>query len=51
MSGENKTFHKQRERQCRDMAKDSSDADVRHRHEELADLHADAAERGEERHS
>ena len=40
MSFEQLAYHRQREQQCREMAEIASDADVRRRHEELADLHA-----------
>ena len=33
-------YHRERARQCRDMAKRSTDSEVRRIHEELAALHA-----------
>jgi hypothetical protein len=33
-------YHRDREQQCRALAKAASDPDVRRRHEELAELHA-----------
>lgn len=35
-----KSYHVERQRQCREMAEKSSDPDVRRVHEELALLHA-----------
>jgi hypothetical protein len=43
-----KSYHRHREQQCRDMAKESPDPEIKRRHEELAELHAGAAERGDE---
>ena len=40
MSFEDLNYHRERERQCRDLAAAASDPDVRRRHQELADLHA-----------
>ena len=34
------SYHRERERQCRELAELASDPDVRRRHFELADLHA-----------
>jgi len=39
------TYHLERERQCREMAEQAADPDVRKRHEHLAMLHARAAHR------
>ena len=36
---EDETYHRERERQCREMAEKAKDPDVRRRHEELADMH------------
>ena len=36
-------YHSERERHCRSMAELASDAEVRSRHEALADLHAERA--------
>ena len=33
-------YHRERERQCRELAERASDPDVRRRHVELAELHA-----------
>jgi hypothetical protein len=43
MTNEHHSYHRQRERHCRTMAKSASDPDVRRRHEELAELHASRA--------
>ena len=43
MSYENRTYHRQREQHCREMAQGASDPDVRRRHEELAELHGSRA--------
>lgn len=43
MSYEDQSYHRDRERQCRDMAELASDPDIRRRHEELAELHASRA--------
>jgi len=40
-------YHRERVRQCRIMAEQASDPDVRRRHEELADLHAGRLSNGE----
>jgi hypothetical protein len=39
------SYHRERERHCRSMAKSAVDAEVRRRHEELANLHAARAGR------
>lgn len=36
-------YHREREQHCRRMAQVAADAEIRHRHEELADLHASKA--------
>jgi hypothetical protein len=36
-------YHRERERQCRDLAKLATDPEIRRRHEELAELHASRA--------
>ncbi|WP_395622469.1 hypothetical protein [Sphingomonas daechungensis] len=33
-------YHRHREQQCRELAENATDPDIRRRHEELADLHA-----------
>jgi uncharacterized membrane protein len=43
MSSQNRQYHRQRERHCREMAELASNPEVRRRHEELASLHADRA--------
>jgi len=43
MSLADMAYHRQREEHCRRMAEGAADADVRRRHEELADLHASKA--------
>ena len=43
MGYDDQLYHRERERQCRSMAKRASDPDVRRRHEELAQLHAGRA--------
>lgn len=40
MGHEEKVYHRERERQCRSMAADATDPEVRRRHVELAELHA-----------
>lgn len=50
MTSDDKIYHRQREQQCRDMAQGSPDPDIKRRHEELAELHAGAAEHGEQPH-
>ena len=40
MSYDDMAYHREREQQCRELAETASDPDVRRRHEELADLHA-----------
>jgi hypothetical protein len=40
MSFEDMAYHPEREQNCREMAENASDPDVRRRHQELADLHA-----------
>jgi hypothetical protein len=40
MSYDQMAYHRQREQQCRELAENATDPDVRRRHEELADLHA-----------
>jgi hypothetical protein len=44
MSYNDQAYHRERERHCRSMAALAADPDVRRRHEELADLHADRAD-------
>ena len=39
------TYHRQREQECRVMAEDAADPEIRRLHKQLADLHAGAAER------
>jgi hypothetical protein len=43
MGYDDQIYHRERERQCRSMARRASDPDVRRRHEELAQLHAGRA--------
>jgi hypothetical protein len=43
MSAEDHAYHRDREQQCRELARNASDPDVRRRHEELAELHAGRA--------
>ena len=43
MSYTDQNFHLERARRCREMADLADDPDVRRRHEELADLHANRA--------
>ena len=45
MSYEDHLYHREREQQCRKMAKLAHTAEIRRRHEELALLHADRASR------
>jgi hypothetical protein len=40
MSFDDHSYHRERERHCRSMAKLATDPAVRRRHEELANLHA-----------
>ena len=40
MSDRDRDFHSERVRQCREMAEQARDPDIRRRHEELAKLHA-----------
>ena len=48
MSYEDHLYHSTRAQQCRDMADLAADPDVRRRHEELASLHSERAERFED---
>ena len=48
MSYEDHLYHSVRAQQCRDMADLAADPDVRRRHEELASLHSERAERFED---
>ena len=48
MTTETVTYHLQRAQECREMAQGASHSDVRHLHQQLADLHAGAAERCEQ---
>ena len=43
MSNEDRQYHRERERHCREMAELARDPEVRRRHEELAGLHASRA--------
>lgn len=43
MNDQSMTYHREREQQCRALAEEATDPDVRRRHQQLADLHADAA--------
>jgi hypothetical protein len=43
MSQEDLAYHRQREQQCREMARTATDPEIRRRHEELAALHASRA--------
>lgn len=43
MSAEDRQYHRERERHCREMAELASDPEVRRLHEELASLHAGRA--------
>ncbi len=43
MSNDDRQYHLQREQQCRVLAERATDPEVRRRHEELAQLHADRA--------
>jgi hypothetical protein len=43
MSDRDQAYHRDREQQCRALAQNASDPDVRRRHEELAELHAGRA--------
>jgi hypothetical protein len=43
MSDRDRAYHRDREQQCRALAQNASDPDVRRRHEELAALHAGRA--------
>jgi hypothetical protein len=45
------TYHRQREQECREMAQGASDPEIRRRHQQLADLHAGAAERSAQLHA
>jgi hypothetical protein len=40
MSNDQMAYHRHRAQQCRELAENASDPDVRRRHEELAALHA-----------
>ena len=40
MNYDDHLYHSERERQCRDLAQQASDPEIRRRHFELADLHA-----------
>jgi hypothetical protein len=40
---QDRSYHRDREQHCREMAKLASDPEVRRRHEELASLHASRA--------
>jgi hypothetical protein len=44
MDQEHFAYHRSREQQCREMAQNASDPQIRRRHEELAQLHAGRAE-------
>ena len=46
MSYEEHSYHRERERHCRSMAKLATDPEIRRRHEELANLHANRAAAG-----
>ncbi|MDQ3482969.1 MAG: hypothetical protein M3448_06140, partial [Pseudomonadota bacterium] len=43
MSEQSRSYHRQREQQCRELAQSSTHPEIRRRHEELAQLHASAA--------
>ncbi len=43
MSAEDQIYHRDREQQCRNLAKRAADPEIRRRHEELANLHASRA--------
>jgi hypothetical protein len=45
MSYDDHSYHRERERHCRTMAKLARDPDIIRRHVELAELHADRAAR------
>jgi hypothetical protein len=45
MSEEDMAFHRQREQECREQAEQATDPEVRRRHEELANMHAELASR------
>lgn len=47
MSEENLAFHRQREQHCRELAEHATNPEVRRRHEELANMHAELASRSE----
>jgi hypothetical protein len=47
MSDLDQDYHRLRVRQCREMAEQARDPDVRRRHEELAELHAGRLGNGE----
>lgn len=50
MSGENdRAFHLERAKQCRQMAADASDPAIRHLHEQLAQFHESEARRGQDK--
>jgi len=43
MSNDDRQYHLHREQQCRALAEQAADPEIRRRHEELAQLHADRA--------
>jgi hypothetical protein len=45
MSAEDLAFHRQREQHCRSLAENATDPEVRRRHEQLAELHAEMISR------
>lgn len=45
MSEQDFAFHRQREQHCRELAEHSTHPEVRRRHEQLAQLHAEIASR------
>lgn len=50
MGEEDSAFHRQREQNCRELAQNATDPEVRKRHEELARLHAELAARPAPQH-
>ncbi len=45
MRDDDHSFHRSRERHCRELAERATDPDIRRRHTELAELHATQADR------
>lgn len=45
MGNQELAYHRQRERECREMAERAEHPEIRRRHEQLANLHADMVSR------